>query len=137
MPSRSPPGSASSGSWRRSGTRPRPRTRPRRSRTCPGGRDRSPRALAAPLGRVDVLHRLGELPAVAEGILDEAGALAVLVGLRLLAHLRARLEGPREGRVDVVDAKLDLLRDDAATWRDLVPAHVRDDDRAVGAEREL
>jgi hypothetical protein len=97
----------------------------------------SPRANAAPFGRIDVSHRLRQLPAVPRRVGDEAGPLAVNVRLRLLEDAGTRVAGTRTGGVDVADADLDHLRDDVTARSDLRATNVCDHDRAIGTDLHL
>ena len=71
------------------------------------------------------------------GILEDAGALTVFIGLRLHEHARAGLSRLLEGGVHVRDPDLQELGHDASGGRDAVAPHVRDDDRAVLADLHL
>ena len=61
---------------------------------------------AAPLGRIDVPQRLGELPLMAGQVLDGCFTLSVLVFLRLLQDLRSMQAGPLKLGVHIPDATL-------------------------------
>jgi hypothetical protein len=64
-------------------------------------------------------------------VLEDAGALAVLVGLQLFDHTRATITRTSERRVDVGYADLDQVRRDALTRRNSVATDLGDDDGAV------
>src|SRR6185503_16046499 len=89
---------------------------------------------AAPFLGGDVAHRLGQLPAVAADVLDDAGALAVLVRLQVLDDPSAGGLGPGERLVDVRNAHLEEMGDAVAARRTAIRSGVGEHDSTVRSD---
>lgn len=74
---------------------------------------------------------------MARQVLEQARALTVLVRRRFLEDASTDVARTRECRIDVRDAYLDEVRNDAIGGCHLVGRDVADDDRAVGPGTQL
>src|SRR2546427_11757836 len=75
---------------------------------------------SAPFLGCGVAHGLGEFPAVAAQVLEDARALAVLVRPQLLDNARTAIACAGERRIDVWHAHLQEVRNGAIAWRNLI-----------------
>ena len=70
-------------------------------------------------------------------ILEQAGALTVLVRRRFREHARAEITGSGKRCIDIGNLDLDEVRHNATAWYDLIGPNIGDDDGAIGSDTQL